>query len=99
MEILSDINKKDGITVLVTLHQVDYAIKYCKRTVALKDGRMVYDGPSAALTPAFLRDIYGAASEEMFAAATEKTVPGMAAAKLKTTAVRLPAMGTNPVAA
>ncbi len=67
MQILADINKQDNITVMVTLHQVDYAIKYCPRTVALKDGKIVYDGPSSALTPAFLQELYGAESEEMFA--------------------------------
>jgi phosphonate transport system ATP-binding protein len=71
MEILSDINQKDGMTILVSLHQVDYAIQCCPRAVALKNGRVVYDGSSAALTPAFLRDIYGAAGEEMFAVAQE----------------------------
>ncbi len=67
MQILADINKQDNITVMVTLHQVDYAIKYCPRTIALKDGKIVYDGPSSALTPAFLQELYGAESEEMFA--------------------------------
>ncbi|MCL2160736.1 MAG: phosphonate ABC transporter ATP-binding protein [Betaproteobacteria bacterium] len=66
MEILAEINKKEGMTVLVSLHQVDYAIRYCPRTIALKQGRIVYDGPSGALTPALLRELYGAACEEMF---------------------------------
>jgi ABC-type cobalamin/Fe3+-siderophores transport system ATPase subunit len=39
---------------------------YCPRTVALRDGRIVYDGPSSALTPSFLSELYGAESEEMF---------------------------------
>ena len=100
MDILADINKRDGITVLVTLHQVDYAIKYCKRTIALRDGKIVYDGTSAALTPAFLREIYGAASEEMFASATEKTAQNAAVVKPRLKSpVRLPIAGTNPVAA
>ena len=60
MEILSQINREDGITVLVSLHQVEYAKLYCSRIVALKDGLVVYDGPSAALTPALLRNLYGA---------------------------------------
>ena len=67
MDILAEINKKEGMTVLVSLHQVDYAIRYCPRTIALKQGRIVYDGPSSALTPALLRELYGAACEEMFA--------------------------------
>ncbi|MEM9683083.1 MAG: phosphonate ABC transporter ATP-binding protein [Pseudomonadota bacterium] len=66
MDILADLNVKDSITVLVSLHQVEYALKYCPRTVALRDGEVVYDGPSEALTPAFLSELYGAESEELF---------------------------------
>ncbi len=67
MEILSDLNKKDNKTIVVCLHQVDYAIKYCPRTVALKDGEVAYDGPSENLTPEFLQEIYGTESKELFA--------------------------------
>lgn len=65
METLSEINRQDGITVVVSLHQVEYARRYCPRTVALRDGVIAYDGPSTALTPAFLRELYGEASEEL----------------------------------
>ena len=34
--------------------------------IALKNGKVAYDGPSSALTPAFLNRIYGAESEELF---------------------------------
>jgi len=60
MEILADINRQDGKTVVVTLHQVDYALRYCSRAVALKHGRIHYDGPSAALGDRLLNDLYGA---------------------------------------
>jgi phosphonate transport system ATP-binding protein len=66
MDILADLNKRDNITVLVSLHQVEYAMRYCPRTIALKGGRIVYDGPSSALTPEFLNALYGAESEELF---------------------------------
>lgn len=66
MDILSDLNKRDNITVLVSLHQVEYAMRYCPRTIALKGGKVVYDGPSRALTPEFLSALYGAESEELF---------------------------------
>ena len=62
MEILADINREDGKTVVVTLHQVDYAMRYCQRAVALKAGRMHFDGPAAGLDPQFLNDLYGAES-------------------------------------
>lgn len=66
MDILADLNKRDNITVLVSLHQVEYAMRYCPRTIALKGGKIVYDGPSRALTPEFLSALYGAESEELF---------------------------------
>ncbi len=66
MDILSDLNQRDGITVMVSLHQVEYALNYCPRTIALRDGEIVYDGPSQALTQDFLGELYGAESEELF---------------------------------
>lgn len=66
MEILKELNREDRITVMVSLHQVEYALKYCPRTVALRDGEIVYDGPSDALTPQFLNELYGAESESLF---------------------------------
>jgi phosphonate transport system ATP-binding protein len=59
MDILADLNRRDGITVLVSLHQVNYAMTYCPRTIALKDGGIVYDGPSKDLSPSLLQSIYG----------------------------------------
>ena len=46
MDILARPQREDGITVLVSLHQVEYALNYCPRTIALRDGEVVYDGPS-----------------------------------------------------
>ncbi|WP_122872595.1 phosphonate ABC transporter ATP-binding protein [Pseudomonas viridiflava] len=60
MEILADINRRDGKTVVVTLHQVDYAMRYCPRAVALKGGRIHYDGQAQGLSASFLDDLYGA---------------------------------------
>ena len=66
MDILADLNSNEGITILVSLHQVEYALRYCPRTIALRDGGIVYDGPSGALTPSFLSELYGAESKELF---------------------------------
>jgi phosphonate transport system ATP-binding protein len=66
MDILADMNRQDGITVLVSLHQVEYALRYCPRTIALKAGEIVYDGPSSQITPALLSSIYGAETEDLF---------------------------------
>ena len=66
MELLASMNRDRGCTVLVSLHQVEFALKYCPRTVALDRGRVVYDGPSAELTPSLLGELYGTAVEELF---------------------------------
>ncbi|WP_444655205.1 phosphonate ABC transporter ATP-binding protein [Citrobacter portucalensis] len=46
MDTLREINQTDGITVVVTLHQVDYALRYCERIVALRQGNVFFDGSS-----------------------------------------------------
>ena len=66
MEILRDLNQSDGLTVVVTLHQVDYALRYCDRVVALKAGKKVYDGPASGLKREKLIDIYGPEFEDVF---------------------------------
>jgi len=66
MEILRELNRNDGLTVLVTLHQVDYALRYCDRVVALKGGQIVYDGPASGLKTEQLIDIYGPEFEDVF---------------------------------
>ena len=66
MELLATMNRDRGCTVLVSLHQVEFAIRYCPRTVALHRGKVVYDGPSSALTPVLLGELYGTDAQELF---------------------------------
>jgi phosphonate transport system ATP-binding protein len=66
MALLADISRERGVTVLVSLHQVDFAFAFCPRTIALHNGTVVYDGPTAMLSTAKLRQLYGAASDELF---------------------------------
>jgi phosphonate transport system ATP-binding protein len=63
MELLAQINREDDITVVVSLHQVGFALRYCRRVVALDRGQVVYDGPAAALSAERLRSIYGGDSD------------------------------------
>jgi phosphonate transport system ATP-binding protein len=65
MELLLQINREQGLTLLVSLHHVGLARRYCERVIALRDGALVFDGPAAQLTPTFLRELYGTAVEEL----------------------------------
>ncbi len=66
MELLVELNRRDGLGVIVTLHQVDYAMRYCERIIALQAGRVVYDGPVTGLERQTLIDIYGPEIEDAF---------------------------------
>ena len=65
MDILAKINNEDGTTVVVSIHQVDVALCYCPRTIALSHGRVVYDGPSGSLSPQLLQKLYGGEASEL----------------------------------
>lgn len=80
MEILARINREDQCTVIVSLHQVEMALKYCPRVIALHQGCVVFDGASSLLTPSLLRELYGVQADEILAdtvrpVATLKAVP------------------------
>ena len=64
METLQGLNRSDGLTVVVTLHHVEYAVRYCDRVVALHAGQVVYDGASDKLDHKLLVYIYGPEIEE-----------------------------------
>ena len=58
MEILARVNREHGCAVLVSLHQVVVALRYCRRVVAMRQGRIVFDGAPEALSPEFLQELY-----------------------------------------
>lgn len=65
MELLVDLNRDQGLTVITSLHQVQMVRFYCDRSIALRDGTVQFDGETAALGDEQLSNIYGAAAEEL----------------------------------
>lgn len=63
MEILRNINRDDGTTVVCNLHTLDAARAYCQRIIGMRAGRVVYDGSPADLSESVLRNIYGLGDE------------------------------------
>jgi phosphonate transport system ATP-binding protein len=47
-----------GITCLVNLHQVDYALDYSDRIIALRNGSVVFDGAPAAMSEETISGVY-----------------------------------------
>lgn len=58
MEYFRTINEKKNITILINLHDVNLAKKYCKRIIALKKGKLLFDGSAGELRDEFLKEIY-----------------------------------------
>jgi len=57
MELLVDLNERDGTTILAVLHDLGMAAHFFPRLVLLDHGRIVADGtPDEVLTPARIRD-------------------------------------------
>jgi phosphonate transport system ATP-binding protein len=59
MKYLELLNKEDGITILCSLHFLSLARAYADRIIALKDGRMEFDGHPDEIDDQRFRDIYG----------------------------------------
>lgn len=58
MEYFRTINEKKNITILINLHDVNLAKKYCKRIIALKKGKLLFEGKAGELRDEFLKEIY-----------------------------------------
>jgi iron complex transport system ATP-binding protein len=60
MELLVDLNERDGTTILAVLHDLGLAAHFFPRLVLLDAGRVVADGPPAdVLAPERIRDVFG----------------------------------------
>jgi phosphonate transport system ATP-binding protein len=65
MRHLEDINKKDGVTVLCSLHFLDLVHRYADRVVALNGGKLVFEGFPKEIDDQKFKDIYGRDAERV----------------------------------
>jgi iron complex transport system ATP-binding protein len=60
MELLADLNERDGTTILAVLHDLGLAAHFFPRMVLLHQGRVVADGtPSEVLSDERIQEIFG----------------------------------------
>ena len=59
MGILGRINRERRLTLVVSQHQLETALEHGTRIVGFRAGRVVFDGPPAAVSPAVVQAIYG----------------------------------------
>ena len=56
--LLTDIGRERGLTLVMSLHNLDLAREFFPRLVGLRDGRLRFDGAPADLDEAAYRDLY-----------------------------------------
>jgi len=59
MRHIEALNRDEGLTVVCSLHDIDLVTRYATRLVALRDGRLVWEGVPAEFDQATFREIYG----------------------------------------
>ncbi len=65
MQYLGELNSKDGITVICSLHFLSLARKYGSHVMALKDGEIAYQGKPIDIDEKRFKEIYGQDAEEV----------------------------------
>lgn len=64
LELLRDIQRTRGLTVLMNSHNLAFSREFSDRLIGLSAGRVVFDGPPSALTDDALAAIYGAGEDQ-----------------------------------
>jgi phosphonate transport system ATP-binding protein len=65
MKHLEEINKKDGVTVLCSLHFLDLVHRYADRVIALNQGQLVFEGRPQEIDDKKFKEIYGRDAERV----------------------------------
>lgn len=65
LKYIEQINKESGVTVLCSLHFLSLARTYATRIIALKDGKMMFDGLPSEIDEQRFKEIYGEEAVEV----------------------------------
>jgi phosphonate transport system ATP-binding protein len=59
MELMAELAGKRNIPVIVNIHNVELAKRFCHRMIGMTGGKVVFDGPPSELSEMHLKEIYG----------------------------------------
>jgi iron complex transport system ATP-binding protein len=60
LELMQDLNRNLGRTLVVVLHDLNHACRYATHLIAMRDGKIVAEGPPAEIvTTALIEEVFG----------------------------------------
>jgi phosphonate transport system ATP-binding protein len=65
MRYLEEVNRQLGVTIVCSLHFLSLVRRYASRVVALRAGRIVFEGSPEEITQEWFRHIYGEEAQEV----------------------------------
>jgi iron complex transport system ATP-binding protein len=64
LHLLEYLNRDEGRTIVMVVHDLNHAARHAQHLIALRDGRVAAAGPSAKIvSPALLRHVFGVEAE------------------------------------
>jgi iron complex transport system ATP-binding protein len=59
LELLSDLNKKQGCTIVMVLHDLNLAARFADYMIAIRGGDIICHGaPDEVMVPSVLKEVY-----------------------------------------
>ncbi|MEC4985733.1 MAG: phosphonate ABC transporter ATP-binding protein [Oscillatoria sp. PMC 1068.18] len=58
MDLLTEMCATEGKTLVISLHSIEFARNYCDRLIGLREGKIVFDAPTNAVSASDLADLY-----------------------------------------
>ncbi|KXF75066.1 ferrichrome ABC transporter [Paramesorhizobium deserti] len=56
---MKELSSQSGMAVLIALHDLNHALRYCEQTIVIADGSMIASGPTEeVISEHLLRDVY-----------------------------------------
>ena len=58
LKVVSQIARDDGIGIIVIIHDLNLALRYCDRFLLIRDGFVYAYGDASVITPKAIADVY-----------------------------------------
>lgn len=58
MDLLHHLSQSTGKTLVMSLHSIELAQSHCDRIIGLRQGRIIFDAPATAVSPAMIEALY-----------------------------------------